>query len=95
VAEAAKNGDCLAKKIYDICANKLGMGLSILIDILNPEAIVIGSIYSRSSELFDSIINDVIKKEALPHSHNVCKILPATLGNSIGDFAALGLCFKE
>ena len=93
IAEAAKNGDALAKSIYDTCAKKLGMGLSILIDILNPEAIVIGSIYSRSGELFDDIINDVIKNEALSYSREVCRILPATLGNSIGDYAALGLAF--
>ncbi|MBQ9945390.1 MAG: ROK family protein [Clostridia bacterium] len=93
VAIAAKNGDALAKKIYDKCATKLGYGLSILIDILNPEAIVIGSIYSRDKELFDSIITDVIKNESLSYSREVCKILPATLGNSIGDYAALGLAF--
>lgn len=93
IAIAAKNGDALAKKIYDTCAEKLGMGLSILIDILNPEAIVIGSIYSRSRELFDDIINNVINKEALSYSRRVCKILPAALGESIGDYAALGLAF--
>ncbi len=93
IAIAAKNGDALAKKIYDTCAEKLGMGLSILIDILNPEAIVIGSIYSRSRELFDDIINNVINKEALSYSQRVCKILPAALGESIGDYAALGLAF--
>ncbi len=93
IAIAAKSGDALAKKIYDTCAEKLGMGLSILIDILNPEAIVIGSIYSRSRELFDDIINNVINKEALSYSRRVCKILPAALGESIGDYAALGLAF--
>lgn len=95
IAIAAKNGDGLAKRIYDICAEKLGQGLSILIDILNPEAIVIGSIYSRDKELFDDIINTVIQNEALSYSREVCKILPAALGNSIGDYAALGLVFKE
>ncbi len=95
IAVAAKNGDSLAKRIYDTCAEKLGMGLSILIDILNPEAIVIGSIYSRDKELFDDIINTVIQNEALSYSREVCKILPAALGNSIGDYAALGLSFKE
>lgn len=93
IAIAAKNGDTLAKKIYDTCAEKLGLGLSILVDILNPEAIVIGSIYSRDKELFDDIINDVINKEALSYSRNAVRILPATLGNSIGDYAALGLAF--
>lgn len=93
VGIAAKNGDKLAQKIYTVCAERLGQGLSILIDILNPEAIVIGSIYSRDKELFDGIINEVIKSEALSYSYEACKILPAALGNSIGDFAALGLIF--
>ncbi len=95
VAIAAKNGDAVAKRIYNICAEKLGLGLSILIDILNPEAIVIGSIYSRSSELFDDIINEIIKKEALKESADVCRILPALLGDSIGDYAALGLALNN
>ena len=93
IALAARSGDSLAKKIYDTCAEKLGMGLSILIDVLNPEAIVIGSIYSRSNDLFDGIINNVINKEALSLSGAVCRILPAALGDSIGDYAALGLAF--
>ena len=93
IALAAREGDALAGEIYDTCAEKLGMGLSILIDILNPEAIVIGSIYSRSRDLFDGIINNVINKEALSYSGAVCRILPAALGDSIGDYAALGLAF--
>lgn len=95
VADAYKQGDVLAKKIYDECARRLGAGLSLLIDILNPEAIVIGSIYSRDRELFDGIINDMIKKEALPLSAASCRILPAELNENIGDIAALGLAFGE
>lgn len=95
VAIAAKNGDETAKKVYDTCAEKLGAALSIFIDILNPEAIVIGSIYSRDKELFDDIINEVISKESLSYSSAVCKILPAKLGNSIGDYAALSLAFEN
>lgn len=94
VAVAAKNGDAVAQRIYRICAEKLGLGLSVLIDVINPEAIVIGSIYSRDQALFDGIIQDVIQKEALPLSASVCKILPAGLGNAIGDYAALSLAFQ-
>ncbi len=95
IAEAAKSGDAVAKKIYAICAEKLGLGLSIIMDILNPEAIVIGSIYTRSQELFDPIIKDIIRKEALKEAASVCKILPACLGDSIGDYAALGLALEN
>ncbi len=95
VAEAAKDGDLISKRIYDMCAQKLGLGLSILIDILNPEAIVIGSIYSRSKELFDDVMYKIIADEALKENASVCKILPSLLGDSIGDYAALGLALKE
>ncbi len=94
IAIEAKNGDNVAKRVYNICAEKLGLGLSILIDILNPEVIVIGSIYARSGELFDEIITEIIEKEALKESASVCKIRPALLGDSIGDFAAIGLAMK-
>ncbi len=94
VAIAAKNGDAAARRIYGICAEKLGLGLSVLIDVLNPEAIVIGSIYSRDQGLFDDIVKEIIHKEALPLSAGVCKILPAGLGDNIGDYAALSLAFQ-
>lgn len=93
ISDAAKNGDSVAKEVYRICAEKLGAGLSIIIDILNPEVIIIGSIYQRDTEMFEDIINEIISKEALSHSSQVCRVVPAKLGNSIGDFAALGLVF--
>ncbi len=95
IAMAARDGDCFAKEVYRVCAEKLGLGLSILIDILNPQAIVIGSIYERSHDLFEPIIHSVIQHEALALSAQNCKILPAQLGDSIGDFAALGLAFSK
>ncbi len=89
VAMAARNGDEVAKEIINISAGYLGKGLAILIDILNPECIVIGSIYSRNEMLFRPILMEVLKKEAIPAALEVCQIKPATLGDSIGDYAAL------
>lgn len=95
VAEAAMNGDETAIEIYNICGEYLGRGLSVIIDILNPEAIVIGSIYERSSALLQHKMCEAIKKEALSYSADVCRILPATLGDAIGDYAALGVAFMN
>lgn len=91
IAEAAVNGDKLANAIYRRCGEKLGLGLSILIDILNPEKIVIGSIFQRSGHLLVDSMNETIKKEALEISAQCCKIVPAMLGDEIGDFAAIGV----
>ena len=93
VAEAMYQGDAFAKEVYTKCAEYLGRGLSIIIDIINPEAVVIGSIYERNQEFFSEIVNEIIKKEALSFNAEVCKILPAELGDNIGDFAALGVLF--
>lgn len=91
IAECAKSGDEAALRVYDICAEKLGAGLSILIDILNPERIVIGSIFERSGELLQEKMQQVIDSEALFYARSVCKIVPAKLGDSIGDRAALAV----
>jgi glucokinase len=95
IAEAAKNGDELAIGIYRLCGEYLGRGLAVLVDILNPQAIIIGSIYERSSELLVESMEKTLRAEALPLSLSCCKIVPAMLGNSIGDYAALGVALNN
>lgn len=91
VAEAADAGDKLALEIYAKCGTMLGKGLSVLIDILNPEKIVIGSIFQRSGKLLVENMKQSIKEEALAVSAENCEIVPAVLGDNIGDFAAIGV----
>lgn len=91
VAQAARAGDPLASEIYRISARQLGRGLSIVIDILNPEKIVIGSIYARNEDIFKPLMEEILEKEALPLANKVCEVVPAALGESIGDYAALSI----
>ena len=95
VALAADQGDELAQSIYKTSGFYLGMGLSIIIDILNPEIIILGSIYERSEHLLLPSVKKVIEKEALKASRDVCKIVPAKLGEQIGDYAALSVAFGK
>ena len=91
VADAAFKGDALALEIYNVCGFYLGRGLSVLIDILNPEIIVLGGIYGRAKELLEPAMYKVIETEALILSYKTCKIVSAELGEKIGDMAALSL----
>ena len=95
VALAALEGDQVANEIIRISGEYLGRGLAILIDILNPECIVIGSIYARNEELFKPHIERILKEEAIPSALEVCRIKPALLGDSIGDYAALCVALYE
>lgn len=91
VAEEAAKGDELALRIFDVSAKELGKGLSIVIDILNPEMIVIGGIFTRCRSLLEPRMLEIIEREALPNSAKVCSIMPAQLGEQIGDYAALSV----
>lgn len=95
IAEAARNGDEAAKEVFNICGTKLGEGLSVMIDILNLERVVIGSIFTRCQDLLVPAMDTVIKREALPHSANFCEILPAGLNESIGDYAAIAIALAN
>jgi glucokinase len=95
VADAANSGDIVALEIIQVSAEYLGRGLALLIDILNPECIVIGSIYSRNEMLFKPHIDRILALEAIPAAVGVCRIKPAVLGESIGDFAALCVALNE
>ena len=88
IAELANNEkDPLCIEIYRISGEKLGMALSVLLDLFNPEMIVIGSIYVRNTHLLYDSMMEVIEREALVR----CEIVPAALGESVGDYAALSL----
>lgn len=91
VALAAQEGDALAQEIYRESGRALGRGLSILIDILNPEVIVIGSIYQRAEHLLAPSAREEIRRNALWRSAEVCRIVPAKLADGIGDYAAIAL----
>ena len=94
IADFAKDGYEDAAEIFKISARKLGMGLSVLIDILNPEKIVIGSIFERCEALFRDEMEDVLKKECLPISLNSCTVTSAMLGEKIGDLAAISVAIN-
>jgi len=70
------------------------MGLSVLIDLFNPERIVIGSVFARSEELFRGEMEAVIAREALAEAAAVCTVVPAALGDAIGDYAAVAVAHR-
>ena len=94
LAELAYSNNADALEIFRESAERLGEGLSVLIDILNPQRIVIGSVYARCESLFYGEMMRVIRREALSQSLSECKILPAELGEQIGDYAALTVAMK-
>ena len=95
LADYARAGDPFCQKIYKKSGEKLGAALSILIDLLNPEIIVIGGVFMRSSDLLLPHALKTINRESLALSAEVCKIVPAKLNENIGDISALTIAQGE
>ena len=91
VAAAANAGDALALEVFEICGTYLGKGLAVIVDVLNPECIVLGSIYVRSSHLLIPALRQELTREALPLANQACRIVPAALEEQIGDIASLSV----
>ena len=93
LAERAHEGDALAREVYRISAEMLGRGVSVLIDVLNPEMILIGSVYARARDLMEPYMEATIAKESLFASRVKCVVLPSSLGEQIGDYGALAVAY--
>ena len=91
VGLAAQNGDELALSILRDTGRMLGRGLAMLMDLLNPQRIVIGSIFLRQEEILRGPMEEIIQREALSYTREVCEVVPAGLGEQLGDYAALSV----
>jgi glucokinase len=91
VGEAAFDGDEFAIRIVREQADYLGQACAILIDILNPQRISLGSTARRLGVLLLEGVRAAAKREALPAAYENCVIDKAVLGDEIQDLAALAI----
>ena len=91
VGRAAAAGDELALALWHEVGTRLGEALALFIDLLNPDCIVIGSIYARCEPWLAPAMRAVIARECLAPSAAACRIVPAQLGDQLGSHAALAI----
>jgi glucokinase len=89
VGLAAQAGDAVARSILRRSGERLGQTLAMLIDVLNPQRIVLGGLAWRMGEPFMAPMRRVMEREALPQTLRACEVVPAALGEKIGDVAAM------
>jgi glucokinase len=89
VGQAAHAGDAVARDILRRSGERLGQALAMLIDVLNPQRIVLGGLAWRMGDHLLAPMRRVMEREALPQTLRACEIVPAALGEKIGDVSAL------
>ena len=89
VVEAMLKDDEEALQVATEAGRWMGRGMALLVDALNPQLIVLGSLGVVLGDRVLGPAREGMAREALPQAVAACRVLPAALGKSIGDVAAL------
>lgn len=93
VFEAATAGDGLASEAFTRMGRYLGLALAGLVDVLNPEMIVIGGGPSGAWEFFIEPLRGELFARAFRHPAESVRIMRASLGESAGIYGAARVGF--
>jgi glucokinase len=94
VVEAAREGDPFAREVLAEAGTYMGIGIANVIQILNPERIILGTIAVHAGDLVMEPIRAAVREYAWPRSAAVCEIVPAALGDRAQDLAAIALLLQ-
>lgn len=89
IANEARLGDKVALKVFEEVAKRLGETISILVDILNLDIVVIGGIYPRCLDLLEDKVIEAVKKNSIKNNYESCKVVPSLLKEQIDDYSSL------
>jgi len=92
---AVELGDPFCMGIVEEAGRVLGRGIAMLADLLNPDAVAGGGIFTRNYAVLEPIVRRVVDAEALPQTASHCRILPSALGEGVGDIAALTVALPK
>ena len=84
VAQAAEQGDSVAKKIFEIMGEYIGLGLASVVNLLNPEKIVIGGGVADAGDILLEPLRRTLKARTMPIQGEAVEVVPAQLGNTAG-----------
>ena len=91
VLAAAQTGDALALQLVDETAYYMGWGIANLVNILNPDIVLLGTIAIAAGDLLLNPIRKTVAEFAMVRPAEAVKIEPAQLGEALGDLAAIAL----
>ena len=95
VIAAAKKRDKLAVELVSNAARNLGVRVAFLVNIFNPDIVVIGGGIEKSGEVFMDAIKETVKKFAFEEPASMVKIVPTLLEDNSVVLGAAALAARE
>ena len=84
VSQAARMGDAVATEIVRRAATYLGMGLAGMVNVLNPQAVIIGGGVSHMGAMLLEPMEETLRARAFPAATRDLQVLPSALGDDAG-----------
>lgn len=91
VAEAARAGDAYSLRLWEETGYYLGIGVSNVINILNPDRVVLGGGVTKAGDLLFEPVRRTVAETAMRELAAVCEVVPAALGDNVGVAGAICL----
>lgn len=88
VCEAAKAGDPVARRIFAVIGEYIGIGMAGVVNLLNPEKIIVGGGVAEAGDFLLEPLVENLKKRAMKISGDTVQVVPAQLGNTAGVIGA-------
>jgi len=93
VTELAHDGDAAARGVLELIGTRLGVALASLVNIFNPQVVVIGGGVMAAGDLLLEPARAVVAARALGPSREEVRIVPAALGVEAGMIGAAALAY--
>ncbi len=94
VAEAAMAGDAVAREVYARAARYIGLAVASLVNVLNPEMIIIGGGVSKVGDVLFEPVRSIVRERAFERPAAAAKIVPAALGDDVGVIGAAAVVYR-
>ena len=95
VAQAAEQGDSEAQHILTDAMNYLGIGIANLVNLFNPQLIVIGGGLTNIGEALFEPVRRAIRRHAFPGPAAAVQVVPAELGDNVGVLGAAAVALMR
>lgn len=84
IADEAKKGDRVAKEVFEEIAYYIGIGVSNIVNLFDPEVVIISGGISQAGKILFEPIRKIVKERILGPNYRRLKIIPAKLGDDAG-----------
>lgn len=95
IYDTAKRGDNLCKKIVEDTVKYLGIGIANIVNIINPQMIVLGGGMAKAGDFLFDPVREYVKEHAFNAAMEGVKIVPAALGTNAGAIGAVAFVLKR